>query len=49
MGQFEKLVLRILSGTNDKNVDFEDLCKIQINNLKIKITKINKKIMMLIY
>ena len=28
MGQFEKLVLKILSGTNDKNIDFEDLCKI---------------------
>jgi len=28
MGQFEKLALRILSGTNDKNIDFEDLCKI---------------------
>lgn len=28
MSQFEKLILKILSGTNDKNFYFEDLCKL---------------------
>ncbi|MDQ2086338.1 type II toxin-antitoxin system HicA family toxin [Herbivorax sp. ANBcel31] len=28
MGQLEKLLIKILSGTNDKNIEFNDLCKI---------------------
>ena len=28
MGQFEKLLLNILCGTKDKNIDFNDLCKV---------------------
>ncbi len=28
MSQFEKLISKILSGTSDKNIDFDDLCKL---------------------
>jgi hypothetical protein len=28
MGQFEKLLIKILSGTKDKDIDFGDLCKV---------------------
>ena len=31
LGQFEKLFLKILCGTKDKDIDFEDLCKVLIN------------------
>lgn len=28
MGQFEKLLIKILSGSKDKDVSFDDLCKV---------------------
>jgi hypothetical protein len=28
MGHLEKLLIRILSGTQDKNINFDDLCKL---------------------
>lgn len=28
MGQFEKLLIKVLSGSNDKDIDFNDLCKL---------------------
>jgi predicted RNA binding protein YcfA (HicA-like mRNA interferase family) len=28
MGQFEKILLKILCGTKDKDIDFADLCKV---------------------
>lgn len=28
MGQFEKLLIKILSGTKDKDIDFNELCKV---------------------
>ncbi len=28
MGQFEKILIRILCGTKDKDIDFTDLCKV---------------------
>ena len=28
MGQFEKLLIRILSGSKDKDIKFDDLCKV---------------------
>ncbi len=31
MGQFDKLIIDILSGTNDKDISFNDLCKILLS------------------
>jgi len=31
MGQFEKLLLKILCGTKDKDIDFDDLCKVLVH------------------
>lgn len=28
MGQFEKLLVKILCGTKDKDIEFSDLCKV---------------------
>jgi len=28
MGQFEKLLIKVLSGSKDKDIDFNDLCKV---------------------
>jgi hypothetical protein len=28
MSKFEKLVQKILSGTSDRNIDFQELCKL---------------------
>lgn len=28
MGQFEKILIKILCGTKDNDIDFDDLCKI---------------------
>ncbi len=28
MGQFEKILIKILCGTKDKDIDFGDLCKV---------------------
>ncbi len=28
MGQFEKILIKILCGTKDKDIDFDDLCKV---------------------
>jgi len=28
MGQFEKLLVKILCGTDDKDIDFDELCKV---------------------
>ena len=39
MGSFDKLILKILSGTSDANISFDDLCKILTNldfDLRIK-------------
>lgn len=31
MGKYEKLLLKILGGTSDANIDFEDLCTLMKN------------------
>jgi hypothetical protein len=31
MGQFEKLLIKILCGTKDKDIDFDDLCKVLLH------------------
>ena len=39
MGSFDKLILKILSGTSDANIDFNELCNILLNlgfDLRIK-------------
>jgi len=39
VGSFDKLILKILSGTSDANISFDDLCKILTNldfDLRIK-------------
>jgi len=28
MGQFEKILIKLLCGTKDKDIDFDDLCKV---------------------
>jgi len=35
MGQFEKILLKILCGTKDKDIDFDDLCKV-LRNFEFK-------------
>lgn len=31
MGQFEKILIKILCGTKDKDIAFDDLCKVLFN------------------
>ena len=31
MGQFEKILIKILCGTKDKDIDFDDLCKVLLH------------------
>ena len=31
MGQFEKLLIKILCGSKDRDIDFDDVCKVLMN------------------
>jgi len=38
MGQFEKILIKILCGTKDNDIDFDDLCKVLLNfEVKVRI------------